>query len=81
MLSASGIAPATTVVLYGDNNGFAAWATSSSCTATPTCAVLDGGRKYWLDAGLPLSTDVPSYAPTGYTLSAPDFALRRAFRD
>ena len=42
--------------------------------------ILDGGRKYWLDKGLPLSIDVPTYDATGYQLPEPDFALR-AFRD
>ena len=42
--------------------------------------ILDGGRKYWLDHGLPLSTDVPTFAATDYRLPEPDFALR-AFRD
>ncbi|HYP61268.1 MAG TPA: rhodanese-like domain-containing protein, partial [Thermomicrobiales bacterium] len=35
---------------------------------------------FWLDNGLPLTTDVPSYAATGYQLPEPDFSLR-AFRD
>jgi len=42
--------------------------------------ILDGGRKYWLDHGLPLTTDIPAYPATGYQLPEPDFALR-AFRD
>ncbi len=82
LLSASGIAPDTTIVLYGDNNNwFAAWAYwQLKLYGHPDVRILDGGRKYWLDQGLPLSTDVPAYAPTGYTLGEPDFALR-AFRD
>jgi thiosulfate/3-mercaptopyruvate sulfurtransferase len=43
-------------------------------------SILDGGRKYWLDQGLPVTVDVPSYPPTGIALPEPDFALR-AFRD
>ena len=42
--------------------------------------ILNGGRKYWLDKGLPVTTDVPSYSPTGIQLGDPDFSLR-AFRD
>jgi thiosulfate/3-mercaptopyruvate sulfurtransferase len=82
LLSASGIGPATTIVLYGDNNNwFAAWAYwQLKLYGHDDVRILDGGRKYWLDAGLPLSTDVPAYPATGYTLSAPDTALR-AFRD
>ena len=82
LLSESGIGPDTTVVLYGDNNNwFAAWAYRQlKLYGHDDVRILDGGRKYWLDAGLPLSTDVPAYAPTGYELPEPDFSLR-AFRD
>jgi thiosulfate/3-mercaptopyruvate sulfurtransferase len=82
LLSASGIGPDTTIVLYGDNNNwFAAWAYwQLKLYGHADVRILDGGRKYWLDQGLPLTTDEPSYAPTGYTPGAPDFALR-AFRD
>jgi thiosulfate/3-mercaptopyruvate sulfurtransferase len=82
LLSAGGIGPDTTVVLYGDNNNwFAAWAYwQLKLYGHKDVRILDGGRKYWLDHGLPLSTDVPSYPGTGYRLPEPDFALR-AFRD
>ncbi|HEY2887156.1 MAG TPA: sulfurtransferase [Candidatus Limnocylindrales bacterium] len=82
LLSAGGIGPDTTIVLYGDNNNwFAAWAYwQLKLYGHKDVRILDGGRKYWLDHGLPLSTDVPTYAATGYRLPEPDFALR-AFRD
>ncbi len=82
LLSASGIAPDTTIVLYGDNNNwFAAWAYwQLKLYGHRDARILDGGRRYWLDQGLPLTTDVPAHAATGYRLSEPDFALR-AFRD
>jgi thiosulfate/3-mercaptopyruvate sulfurtransferase len=82
LLSRSGIGPDTTVVLYGDNNNwFAAWAYwQLQLYGHRNAKILNGGRKYWLDNGLPLSTDVPSYKPTGYQLPEPDFGLR-AFRD
>ena len=82
LLSDSGIGSDTTVVLYGDNNNwFAAWAYwQLRLYGHRDVRILDGGRKYWLDQGLPLSTDVPSYAATGYELPEPDFGLR-AFRD
>jgi thiosulfate/3-mercaptopyruvate sulfurtransferase len=82
LLSAGGIGPDTTIVLYGDNNNwFAAWAYwQLKLYGHNDVRILDGGRKYWLDHGLPLSTDVPSYPATGYRLPEPDFALR-AFRD
>ncbi len=82
LLSESGIDRDTTIVLYGDNNNwFAAWAYwQLQLYAHPDVRLLDGGRKYWLAQGLPTTTDVPSYAPTGYELGEPDFTLR-AFRD
>jgi thiosulfate/3-mercaptopyruvate sulfurtransferase len=78
LLSDSGIGANTTIVLYGDNNNwFAAWAYwQLKLFGHRDVRILNGGRKYWLDNGLPLSTDVPSYAPTGYALPEPDFALR-----
>ena len=82
LLSASGIGPGTTVVLYGDNNNwFAAWAYwQLKLHGHAAIRILDGGRKYWLDKGFALSVDEPSYPPTGYQLPEPDFSLR-AFRD
>jgi thiosulfate/3-mercaptopyruvate sulfurtransferase len=82
LLSASGIGPDTTVVLYGDNNNwFAAWAYwQLRLYRHEKAKILDGGRKYWLDQGLPITTEVPSYPETGYQLPEPDFSIR-AFRD
>jgi thiosulfate/3-mercaptopyruvate sulfurtransferase len=82
LLSQSGIGPDTTIVLYGDNNNwFACWAYwQLKLFGLEDVRILNGGRKFWLDNGLPLTTDVPSYAPTGIQLGDPDFSLR-AFRD
>ena len=82
LLSRSGIGPDTTIVLYGDNNNwFACWAYwQLKLYGHADVRVLDGGRKYWLDNGLPLTTDVPAHAATGYELPPADFALR-AYRD
>ena len=82
LLSASGIGPDTTIVLYGDNNNwFAAWAYwQLKLFGHRDVRILNGGRKYWLDNGLPLTTDTPSYDATGYELPEPDYSLR-AFRD
>jgi thiosulfate/3-mercaptopyruvate sulfurtransferase len=82
LLSAGGIGPDTTIVLYGDNNNwFAAWAYwQLKLYSHKDVRILDGGRKYWLDHGLPVTTDEASYPATGYRLPEPDFALR-AFRD
>jgi thiosulfate/3-mercaptopyruvate sulfurtransferase len=82
LLDRSGIGPQTTIVLYGDNNNwFAAWAYwQLKLFGHKDVRILNGGRKFWLDNGLPLTTDVPSHPSTGYKLPEPDFALR-AFRD
>jgi len=82
LVSDGGIGPDTTVVVYGDNhNWFAAWACwLLRLHGHRDVRILDGGRKVWLDDGLPLTTDVPAHAPTGYRLPEPDFAFR-AFRD
>ena len=82
LLSKSGIGPDTTIVLYGDNNNwFAAWAYwQLKLYGHRDVRIINGGRKYWLDQGLPLSTDVPSYPATRYQLPEVDSSLR-AFRD
>ena len=60
-------------MLYGDNNNwFAAWAYwQLKLYGHRDVRILNGGRKYWLDKGLALDVDVPSYAPTGYQLASP----------
>ncbi len=82
LLSRSGIGPDTTIVLYGDNNNwFAAWAYwQLKLYGVERVKLLNGGRRYWLDHNLPLSTDTPSYPATGIRLPDADFAFR-AFRD
>ena len=82
LLSKSGIGPDTTVVLYGDNNNwfaaFAYW--QLKLFGHDDVRILNGGRKYWLDHGLPITTDEPSPTPTDYQLPERDDALR-AYRD
>jgi thiosulfate/3-mercaptopyruvate sulfurtransferase len=82
LLSDSGIGPDTQIVLYGDNNNwFAAWAYwQLKLYGHNNVRILDGGRKFWLDQGLPLTVDLPSYSATDYELREADFSLR-AFRD
>jgi thiosulfate/3-mercaptopyruvate sulfurtransferase len=82
LLRRSGIGSDTHVVLYGDNsNWFAAWAYwQLKLHGWARVSILDGGRRYWLDNGLPVTTDVPDHAPTSVTLPEADFGLR-AFRD
>jgi thiosulfate/3-mercaptopyruvate sulfurtransferase len=82
LLRRSGIGPDTTIVLYGDNNNwFAAWAYwQLKLYGHDDVRILDGGRRYWLDQGFEITTDVPTHSQTDYRLPEPDFALR-AFRD
>jgi thiosulfate/3-mercaptopyruvate sulfurtransferase len=82
LLSKTGIAPETTVVLYGDNhNWFAAFAYwVFKLYGHTDVKLLNGGRKKWLDDGRASTTDVPSYAATSYTATDIDESLR-AYRD
>ncbi len=82
LLSRSGIGPDTHIVLYGDNNNwFAAWAYwQLKLFGWERVSILDGGRKYWLDNGLPVTVDVTSHAATEVSLPEVDRSLR-AFRD
>src|SRR5919201_4285164 len=68
LLSNSGIANDTTVVLYGDNNNwFAAWAFwQLKIYGHRDVRILDGGRKKWLADGRELTTEVPTYPATNY---------------
>jgi thiosulfate/3-mercaptopyruvate sulfurtransferase len=78
LMRASGIAPDTTVVLYGDNNNwFAAWALwQLKIYGHEDVRIMDGGRKKWLAEGRPLSTDPPKVQPTEYKAKAPDTSIR-----
>ena len=82
LLSRSGIANDTTVVLYGDNNNwfatYAFWLLKYY--GHGDCRMMNGGRKKWIDEGRPTTTDVPSYPRTQYRAKEPDPAVR-ALRD
>jgi thiosulfate/3-mercaptopyruvate sulfurtransferase len=82
LLSTSGIGQDTHIVLYGDNNNwFAAWAYwQLKLHGWQRVSIINGGRKYWVDNGLPVTIDVPSYPATSVTVGEPDPTLR-AFRD
>ena len=62
LLSSSGIGPDTHIVLYGDNNNwFAAWAYwQLKLHGWQKVSLINGGRRYWVDNGLPVTIDVPS---------------------
>ena len=78
LLSRSGIGPDTHIVLYGDNNNwFAAWAFwQLKLHGVEKVSLLNGGRKYWTDHGLPLVDEIPAHEPTGIELPPADFSLR-----
>jgi len=82
LLSSSGIAQDTHVVLYGDNNNwFAAWAYwQLKLFGWGRVSIINGGRRYWLDNNYPVTVDVPAYPATGVALPEVDRSLR-AFRD
>ena len=78
LMSASGIAPDTTVVLYGDNNNwFAAWALwQLKIYGHVDARIMDGGRKKWLAESRPLSTDAPQVKRTTYKAKPADTSIR-----
>ena len=82
LLSAAGISPDTTVILYGDNNNwFAAWAFwQLRYYGHADVRLMNGGRALWLAEDRPVTTDVPSHPATGYSISAENTDLR-ALRD
>ena len=82
LLGESGITPATTIILYGDNNNwFAAWAFwQLKIYGHKDVRLMNGGRKKWLAEERELSTDVPKPATKSYAIaSKPDLTIR-AFR-
>ena len=78
LLSQSGIVPDTMVVFYGDNNNwFAAYALwQLQYFGHKDTRLMNGGRKKWELEGRPWTTQVPTFAPTHYTASAPDESIR-----
>jgi thiosulfate/3-mercaptopyruvate sulfurtransferase len=78
LLSQSGIANDTTVVLYGDNNNwFAAWAFwQLKIYGHEDVRLLNGGRKKWVQEGQELTQDVPVYPATNYKAKDSDYSIR-----
>ena len=78
LLSKSGIAPDSTLVLYGDNsNWFAAYALwQLKYFGHKGVRLMNGGRKKWELEGRPWTMEVPSFAPTEYKAGAPDESIR-----
>lgn len=82
LMSRTGIANDSTVILYGDNNNwfatYAFWL--FKYYGHEDVRLLNGGRKKWEADGRPLTTEVPAYPATEYRASEP-LASVRAFRD
>jgi thiosulfate/3-mercaptopyruvate sulfurtransferase len=78
LMSKSGIANDTTVVLYGDNNNwFAAWAFwQMKIYGHRDVRIMNGGRKKWLSDSRDLETATPGVTPTSYQAAAPDTSIR-----
>jgi len=78
LLSKSGIAPGTSIILYGDsNNWFAAWAFwQLKIYGHKDVRLLNGGRKKWLAESRELADQVPSHPATSYKAQQPDLSLR-----
>jgi thiosulfate/3-mercaptopyruvate sulfurtransferase len=78
LMSASGVTPDTTLVIYGDNNNwFAAWAVwQARIYGHADVRLVNGGRKKWLAEGRDISVEPHSVAPTQYRAHAADLSLR-----
>lgn len=83
LLSTAGVAPDTTVVLYGDtNNWFAAWgAWVFDIYGVKNVKLLDGGRKKWEVENLPQNNRAPDVAATRYKVTQVNTALRARLSD
>jgi thiosulfate/3-mercaptopyruvate sulfurtransferase len=80
LLSIAGIAPDSTVILYGDNNNwFATYAWwLLKYYGHQDARIMNGGRKKWMDEGRAMTKEVPAPAPTTYRTKAPDPSIRAA---
>lgn len=78
LMQASGIEPATTVILYGDsNNWFAAWAFwQMKIYGHQDVRLMDGGRKKWKAEARPMTTERPTPEATSYQAPEADKSLR-----
>jgi thiosulfate/3-mercaptopyruvate sulfurtransferase len=78
LCSRAGITPATTVIVYGDNNNwFAAWALwQFKIYGHQDVRLMNGGRKKWIGEGRPTTAEVKEYPHTQYQAQPPDPSLR-----
>ncbi|HEY2584171.1 MAG TPA: rhodanese-like domain-containing protein [Tepidisphaeraceae bacterium] len=74
----SGIKPADTVVIYGDNNNwFAAWALwQFKYHGHKDVRLMNGGRKKWELEKRPLTTDPPQITRSDYPIPSADESIR-----
>jgi thiosulfate/3-mercaptopyruvate sulfurtransferase len=83
LLSRSGVAPETTVILYGDgsNRGatMAFWVLHA--LGHRDVRIMDGGRDKWLAEGRPTETETPSVAATTYPVVGIDWSDRARLED
>jgi thiosulfate/3-mercaptopyruvate sulfurtransferase len=78
LMSASGITPDTTIVIYGDNNNwFAAWALwQAKIYGHKDVRLMNGGRKLWLAQGRELNKETPQPKRNVYKAKDADLSLR-----
>ena len=83
LLSDAGVGDDTIVVLYGGNNNwFAAYAYwILKLRGVENVKLLNGGRKKWELESRELVQEVPSYDPTGYSITGAERNEIRALRD
>jgi thiosulfate/3-mercaptopyruvate sulfurtransferase len=83
LVGRTGVGPETTIVLYGGNNNwfatYAYWLLVYR--GLDRVRLLDGGRKKWELESMELTSDVPTFAATDVTISAPVRDELRAFRE
>lgn len=82
LLRRLGIDASTTVILYGDKNNW--WASYAfwvfALFGITNMKLLDGGRAKWLAEDRPLTTDVPSVAPSLFVAAERQDTMIRAFQ-
>jgi thiosulfate/3-mercaptopyruvate sulfurtransferase len=83
LLSAAGVGPDTTVILYGGNNNwFAAYAYwVLKLRGFDDVKLLNGGRKKWELESRELTQDPPTVSGTGFSISGGERDQIRALRD
>jgi thiosulfate/3-mercaptopyruvate sulfurtransferase len=78
LMASSGVAPSSTLVIYGDNNNwFAAWALwQAKIYGHADVRLMNGGRKKWLAEGRELSIEKGHAERTSYRAKDADLSLR-----